>query len=57
LADGIPCKYCGYQETEHYLSVLWIEDENKIVEKRIISLKDCVAGKGYYPDPEFKKED
>lgn len=50
MADGIQCKNCGYYETEHgYVSLEYMGiDENRIVEGRQMSLKDCMLNHGSY---------
>jgi hypothetical protein len=39
-------------ETEHYMSAPWIQDENKVVEGKSLSLKICAETKGFSPEEE-----
>lgn len=54
MADGIRCKYCGWQETEHDFTDAQIQANRKHFEKprrgKKISLIKCSNGRGFTPD-------
>jgi hypothetical protein len=48
MADGIRCKHCGWQETEHGFVGVSDEEANKVYRK--MSLRQCMKKKRFTPE-------
>jgi hypothetical protein len=63
MADGIRCKHCGHQETEHRIPLEPTEPQDKKVPGFEMSISECWLAYGFNgafgfepEDPELAKE-
>jgi len=55
MADGILCKHCGWQETEHDFTDEEVEEDlgdraNSLLSGKKKTLVECRQGRGYVPE-------